>query len=267
MPPPATTTTNIDPPKQTPMPAQPLPNPNNKQHQPLQPMYLEKSNQYLTYALDIHNIHLRSRTTLPAPQPPVITEIPKPALERPTDLAKHNPILGIVSKEPILQYQVKLPYPQRLHITPSKSMEEPTFDILDQLKNMHIQVPIFQAIKDVPIYGKAINEVCLKKSGRKRKDPQTIHVLGQLANIMSGKIVIPKYTDFGSLLSSNIASNYIRKITLTKLLFRMFPCPRAWASDVLVLLCVRPPFRCLALTLAPFFPSLFSFFALAPSTL
>jgi hypothetical protein len=77
-------------------------------------------------------------------------------------------------------------------------MEEPTFDILDQLKNVHIQIPLFQAIKDVPIYGKAIKEACLKKPRRKRKDSQTIHVLGQLANIMLGKIVILNYTDLGS---------------------------------------------------------------------
>ena len=77
-------------------------------------------------------------------------------------------------------------------------MEEPTFDILDQLKNVHIQIPLFQAIKDVPIYGKVIKEACLKKPGRKKKDPQTIHVLGQLADIMLGKVVIPKYTDPGS---------------------------------------------------------------------
>jgi hypothetical protein len=67
-------------------------------------MYLVEPNQYPVYALNIHDIHLRSGTTLLAPQPPVITEILDFASEQPTDPAKHNPILEIVSKEPILQH-------------------------------------------------------------------------------------------------------------------------------------------------------------------
>ena len=64
---------------------------------------------------------------------------------------------------------------------------------------MHIQIPLFQAIKDIPLYGKAIKEACLKKLGKKKKDPQTIHVVGKLANIMLGKVVIPKDSDPSSL--------------------------------------------------------------------
>ena len=62
---------------------------------------------------------------------------------------------------------------------------------------MHIQIPLFQAIKDVPIYGKAIREACLKKPGWKKKNPTTVHVVGHLADIMLGKVVIPKYSDLG----------------------------------------------------------------------
>lgn len=57
---------------------------------------------------------------------------------------------------------------------------------------------MFQAIKDIPIYGKSIKEACLKKLGRKKKDPQIVHVMGQLADIMLGKFTIPKYIDPGS---------------------------------------------------------------------
>ena len=61
--------------------------------------------------------------------------------------------------------------------------KEKPFDIIDQLKNMHVQMPLFQAIKDVPIYGKSIRDACLKKTGRKKKDPTIVHVVGQLADI------------------------------------------------------------------------------------
>lgn len=32
------------------------------------------------------------------------------------------------------------------------------------------------------------------------KDPQVVHVLGQLADIMLGKFIVPKYSDLGSLI-------------------------------------------------------------------
>jgi hypothetical protein len=45
---------------------------------------------------------------------------------------------------------------------------------------------------------KKIKELCIKKTGRKKKDPQTVHVVGQLADLMSGKIYMKKYVDPGS---------------------------------------------------------------------
>ena len=67
------------------------------------------------------------------------------------------------------------------------------------MKNIHVQIPLFQAIKNIPIYGKAIREACLKKPGRKKKDPTTVHVVGQLADIMLEKLMTPKYSDLGNL--------------------------------------------------------------------
>ena len=66
------------------------------------------------------------------------------------------------------------------------------------MKNIHVQIPLFQAIKDVPIYGKSIREAYLKKPRRKKKDPIIVHVVGQLADIMLGKLVTPKYSHLGS---------------------------------------------------------------------
>ena len=82
---------------------------------------------------------------------------------------------------------------------------------------MHIQIPLFQAIKDVPIYGKAIREACMKKPRRKKKDPTTFHVVGQLANIMLGKLVIPKYSDLGSPILNVITNGQFIKNALIDL--------------------------------------------------
>ena len=73
-----------------------------------------------------------------------------------------------------------------------------------------------QAIKEIPIYTKAIKELCLKKPTRKRIDPQkaikelclkkptrkridpqTIHVIGHLTGLMTNTISMEKYVDPG----------------------------------------------------------------------
>ena len=68
------------------------------------------------------------------------------------------------------------PYPERLLI--EKPVVHPQFDLENELKNVCIKIPLLHAIKDVPIYSKLVRELCLKKPGRKQKDPPTIHVLG-----------------------------------------------------------------------------------------
>jgi hypothetical protein len=85
------------------------------------------------------------------------------------------------------------PYPESLHI--EKSRTQPEFDLLGKLQNVCVKIPLFQAIKDVPIYAKAVRELCLRKLGRKKKDPKTIHVKGKLADLMVGKVFIAKYMD------------------------------------------------------------------------
>ena len=54
-------------------------------------MYSANTQQYPTYALGVADIHLRSGTTLPAPKPPLITEIldssaaSEPLVDEPVD--------------------------------------------------------------------------------------------------------------------------------------------------------------------------------------
>ena len=63
---------------------------------------------------------------------------------------------------------------------------------------MTVKIPLLDAIKEVPIYTKAIKEACIKTPGRKKRDPKTIHVLGQLFDLMLETIKVPKYSDPGS---------------------------------------------------------------------
>lgn len=95
-----------------------------------------------------------------------------------------NPTV-IVTKDP--------PYPQRLVETGMIPQLE--FDFLEELKKLHIRIPLLQSIKDVPIYAKKVRNLCVKKHGRKPKDPVTIHVMGKLLELMTGQPLLTKYND------------------------------------------------------------------------
>ena len=60
---------------------------------------------------------------------------------------------------------------------------------------MIVKFFLLDAIKEVPIYTKAIKEACIKTLGRKKKDPKTIRVLGQLSDLMLETIKVPKYSN------------------------------------------------------------------------
>jgi hypothetical protein len=70
--------------------------------------------------------------------------------------------------------------------------------LIGELKNMYVKIPLLQAIRDIPIYTKAIRDVCVKKPGRKSKDPPTVYVMGRLSKLLQGKTPLVKYGDPGN---------------------------------------------------------------------
>jgi hypothetical protein len=75
----------------------------------------------------------------------------------------------------------------------------PESDLEDELRNDCVKITLLKEIKDVPIYEKTIRDLCIKKLGRKQKDPLTIQVVGRLAEMMIGKASVEKYFDPGNL--------------------------------------------------------------------
>ena len=47
----------------------------------------------------------------------------------------------------------------------------PKYDIMNELKNICVKIPLLQDIKDIPIYNKVIKEMCTKNLGKKQKYP------------------------------------------------------------------------------------------------
>jgi hypothetical protein len=75
----------------------------------------------------------------------------------------------------------------------TKTPEPPAFNLLGELQNLYIKIPLLQALRDVPIYARTMQDICVKKPGRKTKDPLIVHVMGDLYALMLGKDPPVKY--------------------------------------------------------------------------
>jgi hypothetical protein len=69
-------------------------------------------------------------------------------------------------------------------------------DIEDELRNVCIKIPLLQVIKDINIYAKIIRDLCIKKLGRKKREPPLVQVVGQLSEFISKMSY--KYNDPGN---------------------------------------------------------------------
>ena len=57
---------------------------------------------------------------------------------------------------------------------------------------------MLQAIRDIPILAKTIRDLCIKKLGRKEKQPSTIQVGGQATTLITNHFKIGKYENPGN---------------------------------------------------------------------
>jgi hypothetical protein len=80
----------------------------------------------------------------------------------------------------------------------TKTVELPSFNLLGELQNLHVKIPLLQAIRDVPIYANIVRDLCIKNPRRKPRDPLTIQVVGELSELMLGKTPPIKYGDLGN---------------------------------------------------------------------
>ena len=104
--------------------------------------------------MEILEINLRSgRVLLDNQPPPPLREVEEEREER--------------------NLKVNPPFPKRL-AQPLQPTPEET-ELLGELKNLCVNIPLLQAIKDVPIYNKLIKEKCFKHPGRRKRDSPTIN--------------------------------------------------------------------------------------------
>lgn len=92
-----------------------------------------------------------------------------------------NPAMTI-NKESSSENEKTPPYPERSTIAKTEPQLE--FNLIGELKKLYVKIPLLQAIRNIPIYSKAIRDVCVKKIGRKPKDPPTMYVMGRLSELL-----------------------------------------------------------------------------------
>ena len=74
-------------------------------------------------------------------------------------------------------------------------MEQLCFNILGELKNIYVKIPLIQSIHGVPICANIVRDMVVKKIGKNPKDPPTMHVVGKLSELILGRAPIAKYDE------------------------------------------------------------------------
>ena len=129
------------------MPAQPNPNPKNSQ---AQQVYSGETS-YPAYVVEIQEINLRPGRILPDNQPP-------------------SPHKEVEEKGEKINLKENPPFSKRL-AQPHQPTPEET-ELLGELKQLCVKIPLLQAIKDVPIYNKMIKEKASSIQAGTKEMPQ-----------------------------------------------------------------------------------------------
>jgi hypothetical protein len=117
---------------------------------------------YVISLVPIHEIQLRSGKVLDRQRHSVVIweEEEDETPEKPMDETKWEDVIIPKDQEPKLpqnessQITKSPPYPKRLGIAKLTTRLE--FDILNELKNICVKIPLLQAIKGIPIYSKVV---------------------------------------------------------------------------------------------------------------
>ncbi|XP_059073307.1 uncharacterized protein LOC131874087 [Cryptomeria japonica] len=137
------------------------------------------------------------------PQPPKPTSMPTQPNPNPNNKPSQPVYNNEVASYPT--YSVNTVELEGVQLRSGKALQGPTIiEINEEPKAESEKEPLFPdrllskpAIKDILVYNKTVRELCTRRQ-KKKEDPKTIQVIGQLADLMLGNLTIPKYADLGS---------------------------------------------------------------------
>ena len=121
---------------------------------------------------------------------PIIEDV-----ENPTNMPAETKNNAFIDTQPI-QLIREPPYLEILMLP--KVVGQPQFNLLGELKNIYVKIPLLQALQDVPIYARTVWDLCTRKLERKPRDPPNVHVIGKLSESIMGKTLLAKYGDPGN---------------------------------------------------------------------
>ncbi|XP_022018979.1 uncharacterized protein LOC110919006 [Helianthus annuus] len=80
-------------------------------------------------------------------------------------------------------------------------------ELWDMFKQVKINLPLLDAIKQVPAYAKFLKELCTQKRQRKKKMPKRVDLTGQVSAVLNGELP-PKFQDPGTPLINIQVGNF-----------------------------------------------------------
>eukprot|EP00253_Pinus_taeda_P036568 PITA_36568 len=156
--------------------------------------------------MQCNDIHLRSGRIVE----PIIDDITDSKKEETRkEKSSNNNVETVESSSNKTTQTAEPPFPERMALT--KTLEPPAFNLLGELQNLYVKIPLLQALRDVPIYVRTIRDICIKNPGRKAKEPLTVHVMGELTALMTEKDPPVKYGDPGHPIVTVQLKNLIRE--------------------------------------------------------
>ncbi|XP_058189383.1 uncharacterized protein LOC131306969 [Rhododendron vialii] len=151
-------------------------------------------------------------------EPPVMTSLlPFPVPLKPTTPNRESPKLALTEKEKGKAKEVEVPqaftvpapYPNRL-----KSLAKPNLnsDIYEVLKQVTVNLPLLDAIKQIPSYAKILKELCTQK--RQLQVQKKVFLTEQVSSLFQSTL-LPKYNDPGCpTISITIGGKVVEKALL-----------------------------------------------------
>lgn len=141
-------------------------NPNNKS---VQQAKTPNFPAYYIAPFECNEIYLRSGKIVDSTSSPIVVEQPEEEnmiagmkQSRPESLAASPqpttiPDIRVTTAAKDTYFPL---YPERLSLVKADPQRE--FDLLGELNNLFVKIPLLQAMKDVPIFAKTVRDLCLK---------------------------------------------------------------------------------------------------------
>ncbi|XP_038978648.1 uncharacterized protein LOC120108978 [Phoenix dactylifera] len=144
--------------------------------------------------------HLKEVNSITTRSGKVIERVPKP---KDTQEKLSSDVVDVPREEEIVKSPVRVPFPQALKST-SRVMDHSS-EILENLRQVKINLPLLHVIKQVPTYAKVLKDLCTVK--RKHHVKKTAFLTEQVSALIEQRIP-PKYKDPGCPTISCIIGNH-----------------------------------------------------------